>query len=128
MSTNATDRTAHRLRPTAGGGLLVVVASLGLSLLARGPLGAQLRIRWTVGPHYYLGPESVSTPAVLAAFPIVVAALYLGANWLRRRFERTGEFEGELDTFRRYYELAAFATLLAVVVLQGALIAANLYL
>lgn len=111
-----------RLRPTSFGGRLVVLASVAVSLAAYGPLGDRIRIRWTVGPSYHVGPEHVATLAVLVAFPASVAALHVGFRWLGRRLERTGGF----DDVRGYYEMAVFGILCVLVIVQGTLVVANL--
>lgn len=101
---------------------MIVLASIATSLASYGVLGEAVRIRWAVGVHY--GPEYAPTGAVLAAFPAVIAVLYVGFRWLGRRLEGTDEF----DEDRGIYELAALATLGMLVVVQVALVAANLYL
>lgn len=123
MSATTISGTAARLRPTSLGGLLVVLASVAVSLASAGRLGTRVRIRWTVGPDYHLGPEYASAPVVLAAFPVAVAALYVGFRRLGRRLERADGF----DDARVYYEAAVFGALVALVLVQGALVAANVY-
>lgn len=122
MTAPTLDAIPNSLRPTSLGGLAVVLASALVSLASYGPLGARLRVRWSVGYHY--GPEYAPTPAVLVAFPVAVAVLYAGSRLLARRLERTGEF----DDGRIYYEAAVLATLLAVGLVQVALLAVNLLL
>lgn len=109
------------IRPTAGGGLVLVLASAVLSVATAGPLGTEMRIRWTVGTYY--GPETAPTAVVLAAFPVLVAIAFLGLRGLAGVLERTGEF----DAARGYYELTTLAVLSGVLVTQVAIIAANLW-
>lgn len=109
-----------RLRPTAWSGLAVVAASAVLSVLARTSLGDSVRIRWSVGTYY--GPEFAPTALVFAAFPAVVAALYVGFRWLAARLERVDD----LGNGRIAYELSALLTLLVVLLVQVALLVANL--
>ncbi|RQG95937.1 hypothetical protein [Natrarchaeobius chitinivorans] len=122
MALNIGERTGTRFRPTAGGGLIVVLSSIAVSLVALQFLGSQLRIHWSVGTHYQLGPEYAPTLAVLAAFPIIVTALFAGLSLLGRRLERVESFEDG----RAYYELVAFGTMTAVVIFQVTLVGANL--
>lgn len=124
MDTNTRNGTMTRIRPTSAGGLLVVLASTVLSLVARGFLGERLRIRWTVGAHYHVGPEYVPTLAALVAFPVSAAVLYVGGHLLRRWLEAV---EGTAET-RSAYEAAVVGTLALLVVLQAALVLANVYL
>ena len=113
-------RPESRLRPTAWSGLAVVAASAVLSVLARTSLGDSVRIRWSVGTYY--GPEFAPTAPVFAAFPVVVAALYVGFRWLAARLERADD----LGDGRIAYELSALLTLLVVLLVQVALLVANL--
>ncbi|MFC4542767.1 hypothetical protein ACFO5R_12630 [Halosolutus amylolyticus] len=108
------------LRPTAGGGLLTVLASVAVSIAAVGPLGSEIRIRWSVGTSY--GPEHAPTLLVLATFPALVAIALVGFRGLSLLLERTDEF----DAARGYYELAALLVLLALVLTQVATVTANL--
>jgi hypothetical protein len=119
MTVNDFDPSS-RLRPTAWSGLVVVAASALLSALASGAVGDSVRIRWSVGTYY--GPEYAPAALVLAAFPVAAAVAYLGFRLLARRLERTAGFEDARDV----YELCALATLGAVVLVQVALLAANL--
>lgn len=110
-----------RLRPTSGGGLLVVVASVAVSLAAATALGSSVRIRWSVGTYY--GPEHAPTHLALTAFPAVVAVTYLGVRALATGLEGTAAF----DRFRGYYELCALAGLATLVLAQVAFVVANLW-
>lgn len=109
-----------RLRPTAAGGLLVVLASAGVSLASAPALGDSVRIRWSIGTHY--GPEYAPTAVALAAFPALAAAAYLGLRALGTVLEDTEAF----DRRRGSYELCALTVLVALVIGQVAFVAANL--
>ncbi|WP_339102297.1 hypothetical protein [Haloterrigena salinisoli] len=109
------------LRPTAGGGLALVVASAAVSLAASGLLEGTMRIRWSVGTYY--GPEHAPTTLVLAAFPILVAVAVGAFRGLVAGLERLEEFDGN----RGYYELAALVVLLSLLLTQIALVVANLW-
>ncbi|WP_254525337.1 hypothetical protein [Natrinema caseinilyticum] len=111
-----------RLRPTAGGGLLVVLASIAVSLASATVLGDSVRIRWSVGTYY--GPEYAPTPLALAAFPAFVALTYLGSRALAAGLERADAFV--TDHVRGLYELCVVATLTTIVVAQAAFVVANL--
>jgi len=124
MCPDTVEETPTWIRPTSGGGLLVVLASVALSTGANGAFGEQLRVRWSAGPHYYVGPEHVPTAAALVAFPAAAAVLYVGARWLGRRLRGADGFTGA----RPLYEVAVGGTLAAVVLVQVALVLANVYL
>ena len=115
-----------RLRPTAIGGLLVVLASVAISFAATPALGDSVRIRWSVGTYY--GPEYAPTTLALAAFPVLVAMLYVGFRGLAWGLERTGAFDTDTadDLVRPAYELCALATVLTIVFVQVVFVAANL--
>ena len=113
-----------RLRPTAVGGLLVVLASVAVSLAAAPVLGDSVRIRWSVGTYY--GPEYAPTPLVLAAFPALVAVTYVGFRALAWGLERTGAFETDEAFVRGSYELCTLATLTMLVLVLVVFVAANL--
>ncbi|WP_226480794.1 hypothetical protein [Natrinema amylolyticum] len=110
-----------RLRPTAAGGVLLVLASVAVSLASARVLGDSVRIRWTVGTYY--GPEYAPTAVALALFPALVAATYLGLRALGTVLEGTPEF----DRHRGYYELCVLAVLAVLVIVQIAFVAANLW-
>ncbi|PGF16352.1 hypothetical protein CP556_09655 [Natrinema sp. CBA1119] len=110
-----------RLRPTAAGGLLAVLASAAVSIASAQVLGDSVRIRWSVGTYY--GPEYAPTAAALACFPAVVAVTYVGLRTLGTVLEGTTEF----DRHRGYYELCALAVLTVLVLVQIAFVAANLW-
>lgn len=121
MTASALKRTVAWRRPTDVGGLLAVLASVVLSTVGYGLLGARVRIRWSVGVHY--GPEYAPTLVVLGGFPVAVSALYVGCTWLARQFERTDGFEAD----GRYYAFAVVGLLGVLVLVQAILIGANLY-
>ncbi|RZV11644.1 hypothetical protein BDK88_0524 [Natrinema hispanicum] len=112
------------LRPTAAGGLLVVLASVTMSLAAAPVLGDSVRIRWSIGTYY--GPEYAPTPLALATFPALVAVIYVGFRALVWGLERAGAFDATDDLVRSVYELCALVTLLALVFVQIVFIVANL--
>lgn len=123
----------ERFAPTSLGGLLVVLASIVVSFVARGLLPASVRIRWAVGTHY--GPEYAPTLLVLSAFPATIALLYVGFRLLGRRLENAGAFGAEsaetaggVTVGRFVYETCVLATLCVMVAVQIALVAANVYL
>ncbi|WP_222916358.1 hypothetical protein [Natrinema sp. SYSU A 869] len=109
------------LRPTAAGGVLLVLASVAVSLASVRVLGDSVRIRWSIGTYY--GPEYAPTAIVLALFPAIAAATYLGLRALATVLEGTSEF----DRHRGYYELCVLAVLAVLVIVQIAVIAANLW-
>ena len=111
-----------RLRPTAIGGLLL--ASVAISFAATPALGDSVRIRWSVGTYY--GPEYAPTPLALAAFPVLVAMLYVGFRGLAWGLERAGAFEADETVGRSIYERCVLATLTMLVLVQLAFVAANL--
>ncbi|MFD1563288.1 hypothetical protein ACFR99_06990 [Haloarchaeobius amylolyticus] len=125
LASSAADPAGGRLRPTGSGGLLVVLASVAVSLAAAPALGDSVRIRWSIGTYY--GPEHAPTPLVLAAFPIFIAVTYVGFWALRISLERIGAFDATGDLVRPVYELCALATLLMLVFVQVAFVAANLW-
>ncbi|QLG49464.1 hypothetical protein [Natrinema halophilum] len=117
-----TSSTGGRLRPTGGGGLLVVLTSAAVSLASAQALGDSVRIRWSVGAYY--GPEYAPTPLALAAFPVLIALMYLGLRGLALGLERSVAFDP--DYTRGLYELCVLATLIALLVGQLAFVVANL--
>lgn len=108
--------------PSTGlGGAALTVVSLVVSVLSYSALSGSMRIHWSLGgPHY--GPEFAPAWLVLAAFPVLVGVLALGARTLRWFLVTRGEYEA----FRGYYELAVVAVLGVLVLAQCLLIAANL--
>lgn len=65
--------------------------SIVSSILAYGPLGETIRIRWTIGNYPQYSPEYAPTVLVLTAFPIVLASLYVGAHGFNVYLERSQE-------------------------------------
>ncbi len=122
IAASVSSATGGRLRPTAAGGLLVVLASIALSVAAALALGETVRIRWSVGTYY--GPEFAPTALVLAAFPVLTVLTYLGLRALRIGLERAAD--GEFEHVRGIYELCVLATLTTLVLSQVAFVAANL--
>ena len=119
----STRLAASSLRPTAGGGLALVLVSAAVSLAGVGLLEETMRIRWSVGTYY--GPEHAPTAVVLAAFPILVAVAIGAFRGVAVALERSDG--DEFDGTRPYYEVAALTVLLSLVVTQVALVAANLW-
>jgi hypothetical protein len=111
---------ANPLRPTAWTGVVLVLVSTAVSVLASGVLPAQMRIRWTIGTYY--GPEFAPTAVVLWAFPIAVAATYLGFRVVARYLERAGE----PNEARVICEVVTLAVVGLLVLTQVGLVAANL--
>lgn len=117
-------RTVDRSPAAAAGGPLVLL-SVALSLLVRGALGPEVRLRWMVGPSYQLGPSVVPAWTVLAGFPAVVAATYLGFVAVGAVLDRGG---ADAPPVRTLYALVAATVLATIVLTQVALVAANLLL
>lgn len=110
----------HPLRPTAWTGIILVLLSAAVSVLASGPLPAEVRIRWTVGTYY--GPEFAPAAVVLWAFPLAVAATYLGFRTLGRYLDRAGD----LAESRAIYEVVTLAVVVVLVLAQVGILLANL--
>jgi len=106
---------------TATGLLLVAVSGL-LSLLARPALGDRLRIRWAVGTHY--GPETAPAALALAAFPVVAATSFVAFRFLAGRLETS--MNEPADGVRLAFTVVAVATVGTILLMQVALVAANL--
>lgn len=123
MSVTTDSRVPRRLRPTAAGGLLIVLASVATSLVAAGSLPERVRVRWSVDPSYHVGPEYAPALAVLVAAPVAVATLYAGSRWFRGWLERTETDFGDVSAL---YEAAVLGLLATLVIVQIALVAANL--
>lgn len=108
------------IRPTSGGGLAIVLASVAVSLVSYGALEHSMRIRWSVGTHY--GPATAPTTVVLVGIPLLVAVAVGVFRGFAAIFERVDAIDGA----RGAYELAALAVLLCLVLAQLALVVANL--
>ncbi|WP_435553150.1 hypothetical protein [Natrinema sp. CGMCC1.2065] len=119
LATLCASPAGGRLRPTAAGGLLVVLTSVAVSLAAAPALGDSVRIRWSVGTYY--GPEYAPTVLALTAASGLVAAAYLGLRALGTALEGTEAF----DRRRGYYELCVLTVLLTLVLGQIAFVTAN---
>lgn len=124
MSTSTVRPRTTWLRPTAFGGILLVLSSIVVSATAYGMLASSIRIRWTVGTYYHYGPEYAPTMVVLASFPTLLAVLFVGFRWLRTRLERLDEF----DDVQPVYELGVLAVFGMLLAVQITLIAFNIYL
>lgn len=122
MSDTAADGASRR-RSTEYGGALLVLTSVAVSLAAAGPLGDRVRIRWTVGESYHVGPSHAPTDVVLLAVPLAAALAYVGLVALGRALERSGDLEGA----GAYYDVAVLGALGVVVVVQALLVALNLW-
>jgi hypothetical protein len=112
-------RVPNRIDPLNAGGASIVLLSIAVSIVGHVIGPERLRIRWTYGTYY--GPEFAPAVLVLIAFPLAVAALYLGGRWLRASLERGNEF----DTVRAIYDACVLLTLGTLVVVQGVLVAVN---
>ncbi|GAA0212191.1 hypothetical protein [Halobaculum roseum] len=124
VAQNASSPT-QRARSSTLGGLVIVLASIALSIASYGPLANTVRIRWMVGTYYQYGPEHASTVFVLVAFPVVVAGASIGAHWLGDHLERAVGSEGS-DGFRTLYDVCVLVTLGIVVAVQALVIVLNL--
>lgn len=120
-----TTTAIDRVRPTAIGGLGIVLISIVASILAYGPLGETIRIRWTIGPSTHYGPEHASTVLMLIVFPFILTGLYLGALALRRYVERTQDPQ-DVETIRTIIDLCTLLMLGIGLVSQLGLILLNL--
>lgn len=123
MSGKTTRSTIAQLSPTSLGGLVFVLISVVISALSYGWLGDSMRIRWTVGTHYTVGPDQVSTLILLVTFPVLLTAFYLGFRWLGTYLER---IETSLDLVP-VYELSVGIALGFLVLVQLGLVLANMY-
>lgn len=117
-------RAVDRSPAAAAGGPLVLL-SAALSLLARGVLGPEVRLRWTVEPSYHVGPSVVPAWTVLVGFPAVVAATYLGLVAVGAVVDRAGEAAPPVRTL---YAIVVATVLATIVLTQVALVVANLLL
>jgi hypothetical protein len=119
MAANTRPSKAAWIRPSAGGGLALVVLSALLSALAYGQLGETLRIRWAVGTYY--GPEYAPTLVVLGVCTILVAALYVATAVVGRYLDGHG-----FDPEQLVYEAGVLVLLGTVLFVQVLLIGFNL--
>lgn len=115
-------RTVDR-SPVAAAGAPLVALSVALSFAARLALGPDVRLRWTVGPSYHVGPSVVPTGTVLVAFPAVVAATYLGLVVLGGLLDRV---DAKDQSVRALYAAVAAIVLATIVLAQVVLVGANL--
>ncbi|WP_276256516.1 hypothetical protein [Halomontanus rarus] len=107
------------------GGLVIVLASIVLSIVSYGLLADTVRIRWMIGTYQHHGPEHASTMFVLVMFPLVIGGLYIVARWLRTHLERADGIE-DFDEFRAIYDICVLLILGIIVVGQLVIIALNL--
>lgn len=103
-------------------GLALVGCSVLVALVGYGALGDRMRIHWTLGLGPYVGPEHAPTVLVLAAFPLLVAATFLGFAALAAVLRDVPEF----GAAEPYYRAAALGTLAMLVLAEAALVALNL--
>lgn len=124
----STDPQSSSSDAGSGGSQFLVLGSLGvvlsavLSSIAYGMLPVQMRIHWTLGMGPYYGPEFAPTLAVLGGFPLLIAGLALGANWLDALLHRSEDFAA----IRPYYVIAMVGTLGLLLMFHAGLIVANL--
>ena len=126
MAANTITAAGKWTPPSSLFGVIPVLASIALSIASYGHLGETVRIRWTVGSYYHYGPEYASTLGVLVAFPVVVAALSVGAYWIERSVQRHADIESA-EEFRIVYGLAVALTLGLVVACQLIIVVLNLW-
>lgn len=119
MTRSGTNGT-NGFRPSSIGGLLAVLASVAVSVASADALGESVRIRWSVGTYY--GPEHAPATIVLVAFPLALTGLYVGFRLLGGYLDRVDGF----DEVRILYEVSVLASLLALLGVHVALVAANL--
>lgn len=112
-------------RPTALGGLGIVLSSVVSSIVAYGQLSETVRIRWTVGPSVHYGPEHAPTVIVLTAFPVVLVGLYLGTCGLSAYLERTQDRE-DREPIRLIFDICLLMVLGIGLISQLGLIVLNL--
>ncbi|WP_418282009.1 hypothetical protein [Halorubrum sp. DTA98] len=125
MATNTPHAETGRLRPSSLGGAALVIGSIALSVTSYGPLGSTVRVRWTFGTYQHYGPEYISTLPVLVAFPVLVAVLYVCAQWVLEYVRRSNEIE-RFDEFRTVYDIVVLLTLGLVVTSQLVIVVLNL--
>lgn len=125
MATNTSSAETSRVRPSSLGGVALVVVSIALSVASYGSLGSVVRIRWTFGTYQHYGPEYVSTLPVLVAFPVIVAVLYLCAQWILEYVRQSSELE-RFDEFRTIYDIFVLLILGVVIASQLVIIVLNL--
>lgn len=91
--------TAPIDRPLRIGGLLVVLASIAVSVASYGMLADSMRIHWQFGYGPYYGPEFAPTGPLLALFPVLVTVLLAGAGLLERALADEPAFENVRSVF-----------------------------
>lgn len=125
MGAATTTKIIDQVRPTALGGIGIVMLSIVSSLLAYGRLGETVRIRWTIGNYPQYSPEHAPTVLVLTTFPIVIAGLYIGARGFRAYLERTQDVT-DSDGVSTIIDICTFLLLGTGFVSQLAIILLNL--
>ena len=125
MAAKNTSVTTERMRPSSLGGIVLVLASIGVSIVSYGALGDTIRIRWTVGTYHHYGPEYVSTLPALLVFPVTVALLYICARWGKRYIRQNGDIES-LDELHSIYDVLVLLLLGVVVTSQLVIAIPNL--
>jgi hypothetical protein len=116
----AVTRRSHPLRPTGGGGWLLVLVSAVTSLTAAGRLPGRMRIRWGVGTSH--GPEFAPSWVVLVPLPVALVVLVLGARLLVNALQR----REQVERARPVCEACTLVGMLAVVGTQVGLVPENL--
>lgn len=106
----------------AAGGIASTALSVLGSVIAYGVLPGTVRIHWRFGSGPFYGPEHAPTAVVLVAFPVMVAGLALGAQRLATSLRDHDAF----DRIAPYDTLVALSVLAALLLVQAALIVANL--
>jgi len=104
------------------GSVTAVLASVLTSIVGYQMLPAEMQIHWTLGSGPYYGPEFAPTVVVLAAFPVVIGVVALGANWLANRLSQ--ELAGRTD--RLAYTISVVGTVAVLLGVQIGLVVANL--
>lgn len=122
MTARTVTRIVTRIRPLTIVGVLAVLASLALSIVAYGHLGQSLRIRWAVGTHY--GPEHASTLAVLGALTLTMIVVAVGSRLL----VTVVDTRGGPAAVRRAVEIVSVGVLVSLLLLQTLLVGMNLLL
>lgn len=101
--------------------LIGILASLGVSGLAYGPLPARMRIHWSFGGPY-IGPEFAPTWLILLVFPALVATVALGLSWLRISLQSHEAF----SAVRPLYGLLTVSIVGMLLVVQVGIVLVNL--
>lgn len=113
------DSRGHPLSGVAS--LTGILASLGVSGLAYGPLPAKMRIHWSFGGPY-IGPEFAPTWLILLVFPVLVATVALGLYSLRISLQSHEAF----SAVRPFYGLLTVSMVGMLLVVQVGIVLVNL--